>query len=259
MIVYEKDDSFIMIAQHDHAQVSGDLVSMWRTDLLMGNERRADLVYAAYQHDRGWIDLDSSPFWNDARKRPYSFRDFPLQPRFVCYTKGIDEVQQKNEYSALLCSLLYTTLFERIKDEKAVEYIKGEYSRQKTLKARLHIEDDRELQTQLRSLLICDELSLFLCMERPGTPTEQYEFFSKGLNYSLNDEYSNKIHLHWINKETVQLSFDLFQQDAEVLLPYKEVNKAEIDAKGILKAYQAAAREQFRFVFIAKAEENMLH
>jgi hypothetical protein len=258
MIVYEKEDSFIMITQHDHAKVSGDLASMWREDLLIGKEWRDDLIYAAYQHDRGWIDLDGSPFWNDAKKSPYSFRDFPLQPRFPHYVQGVDEVQRHSEYSALLCSLLYTTLFERINNEKAKPYLNHEYARQTTLKTRLQIDDEAALQHQLRVLLICDELSLFLCMEEPGTPTAQYELFAEGLHYSLDTmdtNNSDKKGVFWATREAVQLSFFPFQMDVNIVIPYKEVNKADIALKGMIKAYREAIQKEFSF--LVQADVNV--
>ncbi|TXK85830.1 DUF3891 family protein [Paenibacillus sp. N3.4] len=186
MIVYERNDAFMMITQHDHAKVSGDLITEWREDLFFHTKQNNELVYAAYQHDRGWIGLDDSPFWNDATNRPYSFIDFPLKPRFLFYTLGIDEVQRTNKYSALLCSLLYTTLFERVKDKDVEGYLNQEYHRQKTLKELLIIDEgtNSQLQTHLNILLICDELSLFMCMQEPGTPTKEYKFFSDGLHYS---------------------------------------------------------------------------
>ncbi|NHN32248.1 DUF3891 family protein [Paenibacillus agricola] len=263
MIVYEKEESFIMIAQHDHGHAAGELAAVWSEDLLIGKQRRDDLVYAAHQHDRSWIDLDGSPFWNDAKQRPYSFRDFPLQPRFPHYMQGVDEVQRQSEYSALLCSLLYTTLFERIKNEKATPYLNHEYARQTMLKTRLQIEDETELQHHLRVLLICDELSLFLCMEAPGTPTEQYELFPEGLHYPLDasdsgsgansssvanaDVNFNKKRITWVDQEVVELSFFPFQKEVFLNIPYKKVDKSEIAHKGISKAYREAAPQTFSF------------
>ena len=71
------------------------------------------MILAAREHDRGWIELDSAPFWNDYSQSPYSFRDFPLRPRFVFYRKGIEEVREKNVYAGLLCSMMYTELFQK--------------------------------------------------------------------------------------------------------------------------------------------------
>lgn len=113
MIVYEREHDFVLTAQHEHGLVAGEMASHWKNELLADAAHRDELILAAKEHDRGWIELDSSPFWNDYSQSPYSFRDFPLRPRFVFYHKGIEEVRQKNLYAGLLCSLMYTELFQK--------------------------------------------------------------------------------------------------------------------------------------------------
>lgn len=249
MIVYEKQNAFVMITQHDHAHVSGKLASEFKNDFFIDKAQQDEFIYAAYQHDRGWIDLDSAPFWNDAEHKPYSFRDFPLKPRFVFYKKGIDEIQEVSHYSALLCSLLYTTLFERIKQKDVQEYLNMEYVRQKTLKKLLNMDDEHSLplQKHLRALLICDELSLFLCMQQPGTPTDQYEWFSQGLNYSIDP--TNKSQVRWRTKDTIELTYFPFHSDVEILLPYKEVDKEDIVTNGVLEAYHKTSWKEFKVFY----------
>ncbi|MBW7459102.1 DUF3891 family protein [Paenibacillus sepulcri] len=256
MIVYEKANAFVMINQHDHAQISGVLASEWNNEWLHDPKRKEDLIYAAYQHDRGWIDLDFSPFWNDARRCPYSFRDFPLKPRFAFYKKGIAEVAVKNPYSALLCSLLYTTLFERIRDEETQGYLNEEYIRQKRLLELLGIESalDARIQHHLGIMLVCDELSLFLCMEEPGTPAQEYEWFGSGVHYSAEPGSERKIQVHWQNKNVIELSLFPFRRDVAAALPYKEVSKLDIQAEGIIEAHRKAAQQVLNVTFTGPSQ-----
>lgn len=107
MVIYETDQAYIMTTQHDHAHISGELASQWEESAFKNRRHKQDFVYAAREHDRGWIQLDAAPFWNDHVSAPYTFIDFPLNPRFVFYRLGIDEVEQGNTYAALLCSLMY--------------------------------------------------------------------------------------------------------------------------------------------------------
>ncbi|MFC5650016.1 DUF3891 family protein [Paenibacillus solisilvae] len=236
MIVYERQHDFIMITQHEHAHLSGDLAAALDNRFAAQDDRRNDFLFAAREHDRGWIDLDSAPLWNDRDHCPYSFLDFPLQPRFTFYTKGIDEVQEQNKFAALLCSLLYTTLFERLHSNECLKYLKSEYDRQGYLADKLAIErEDSQLKHYLNLLLFCDELSLFLCMEEPGSPVSQYKFFAGGLGSPM--DHKDKIHVNWKNSETLVLSLFPFQHDIIAKFPYKQVPKSEISALGITEAY----------------------
>ncbi|GGD53661.1 DUF3891 family protein [Paenibacillus nasutitermitis] len=256
MIVYEKATTFVLINQHDHAQISGDLASQWKDKELPGPDRKDDLVYAAYEHDRGWIDLDAAPLWNDAKQCPYSFRDFPLRPRFVFYKKGIDEVAARNPYAALLCSLLYTTLFERIRDEETNRYLQAEYARQQQLLGLLQIDsvEDPKVRHHLGIMLVCDELSLFLCMKAPGTPARDYEWFGSGIHYYPETDIGETINVHWISSTVIGLSLFPFRQDVSVVLPYKEVGKRDIQARGMIQAYREAVQRELRVTFTGQRQ-----
>jgi uncharacterized protein (DUF2249 family) len=55
MIIRETGQSFIFIAQHDHATLSGQLAEHWKEDFFWQNAYTQDTLLAIYQHDRGWI------------------------------------------------------------------------------------------------------------------------------------------------------------------------------------------------------------
>ena len=62
MIVYEREHDFVLTAQHEHGQVAGVMASHWKDELLADSRHREELILAAREHDRGWIELDSAPF-----------------------------------------------------------------------------------------------------------------------------------------------------------------------------------------------------
>lgn len=61
MIVYEREDSYIMISQDDHAQVSKQLAEHCKDDFYYGSKDNEEVILAIQEHDRGWIDPDKSP------------------------------------------------------------------------------------------------------------------------------------------------------------------------------------------------------
>ncbi|WP_176707724.1 MULTISPECIES: DUF3891 family protein [Bacillales] len=251
MIVYEKEDAFILIAQHDHARISGDLVSAWQSGLFLSDERKEELAYAAYEHDSSWIDLDRIPIWNDAAQIPFSFRDFPGNIRFFFYSKGLDHIQETSEYAALLGSILYTTLAERFRNEDTIAFVEKEFARQSAIIERLQL-DVKLLQQHAKSLLLCDELSLFVCMEKPGTPRRNYEWFSNGFPYWFDRTGNTSLIAEWKDESTIELYPFPFSRPVETSLSFKEVSKTDIAKYGVAEAYTRAKLQENRLVFQQK-------
>jgi hypothetical protein len=77
MIILEQEQSYLMITQHDHARVSGQIAGSWNEEFFLGLDRKNDVVLSCYEHDRGWIELDKAPKWHPSKQQPFSFMDYP--------------------------------------------------------------------------------------------------------------------------------------------------------------------------------------
>jgi hypothetical protein len=236
MIIYETDDSYILIAQHDHARISGDLIKAWDSALFKSDARKDELILGAYEHDRSWFDLDRIPLWNDATGSPFSFRDYPGNIRFSFYSQALDQLQQQSEYAALLGSILYTALAERFRNEDTVPFVEREFSRQSAIIKRLGV-DVGLLQQHAKALFLCDELSLFVCMEPPGTPRSQYDWFAEGFQYWFDRSGQTRLIAEWAGKTVIELAPYPFVQPVESELAYRLVSKAAVSQHGIAEAY----------------------
>jgi len=60
MILLERNESFLMVTQQDHAKLSGEIASNWKQNYFAGIERKDDVIQAIYEHDRCWIELTNS-------------------------------------------------------------------------------------------------------------------------------------------------------------------------------------------------------
>jgi hypothetical protein len=257
MIVRKTKNGFVLVRQHDHAHLSGQFAEQWKEELFKGKERQEDVIYAVYQHDRGWISLDESPFWNDRDDIPYSFMDFPLTPKLVHYKQGIDEVEENNSYAALLCSLHYTALLDSASAAKAGNYLSYEKQRQRKLKE-LHIhstEKEEQLTYHFHLLQFFDRLSLHVCMNEPGV--KKSGGFSKYQDGFKNSEYfyftnGSKIKAEWLDMNHVSVDPFPFQKEFKATFKYKEVTKDAIEQYGIVKAYENTAISEQRFIITEK-------
>ncbi|MDT8861222.1 DUF3891 family protein [Alkalihalobacillus sp. MEB130] len=248
MIVREKINSYILVKQHDHAYISGQLAENWNDDIFQKSKNRNDVIYSVYQHDRGWIALDHTPFWNDLSKKPYSFIDFPLVPKLVHYKHGIDEVERENSYAALLCSLHFCALLTS-NDNEYQWFLSHEEDRQKKLKNDLKINPGWHqslLHSHFDLLQFCDHLSLYLCMNKPGQQ-KSYQFKNSALLPFTKDM---ELTASWINTEQLSIAPFPFKDDFEIKIKYKEIFKQDVSKIGLVKAYHDADDQEFTFRII---------
>ena len=242
MIIHESEHSFMMITQHDHAKISGDIAQNWKEEYFKGLERKEDVVLGIYEHDRGWIEPDLSPLWNQNEQKPYSFMDYPLEAKVAFYKKGIDEVEKMSNYASLLCSAHYASFLQYEEDPNGIKFVEEETTR------RLHllkqcgilgkIAEERLFHHHLSILKWCDNLSLFICLNEPGTKKEnEHPYYRNGITTPFSFANHKPIHVQWVDQETVSLSVSPLEKGLQVQLLFKEVKKEEINANGLITAY----------------------
>lgn len=69
MICREQDGAFVMVKQHDHGILAGELAIWFKEQHVPAEGRRDEVLWAVAHHDRGWIDLDETPFGTMRSKR----------------------------------------------------------------------------------------------------------------------------------------------------------------------------------------------
>lgn len=248
MIVRERGDDWVMIAQHEHGRISGECAAAWRAELFEGNERRDEVTLAAFEHDRGWIALDEAPFWNDRGGAPYTFMDFPLRVKLVHYRKGIDEIRARNSYAGLLCSSHYVALLERERHPLIRAFIGEEHKRQaEWLKEPALYEKMKNLHAHLRILQFLDNLSLYLCLNEPGvSKPDELAWFRDGFPGTERFAFaaSRMLQAAWADRGTVRLTPFPFAEALRVRLRCKTVAQAAARRDGLAAAYEAAPWEE---------------
>lgn len=264
MICREQDGVLVMTKQHEHGLLAGEFAKWFKEEHTPAEGRRAEVLWAVSNHDRGWIDLDETPFWNDAEGLPYSFLDFPVVPKLTFYRRGIDEIEAQTPYGALLCSSHFERLIEVSGEEcpELTRYLQGEADR----RARIHrgLEQSKpleegELYYDARLLQFCDDLSLFLALSKPGSAeSEKHPWFVDG--FSGSEEFSftsgRAIEAEWQDSTTLTLTPFPFMKEIEVSFKQRRVSRADIEEKGIARAYREAPEEECRITVISGAEED---
>jgi hypothetical protein len=243
MIILERENEFLMVKQHDHARVSGEIAQHWKDEFFIGTEKKPQVILAIYQHDRGWIDLDASPLWNIHDNRPYTFEDYPIEPKVASYRKAIDEVERMDKYAGLLCSLHFASFLEGAGDQPSRTFWSHEKQRQLSLFRNLAIKG-HDYQYHLEILKLCDNLSLYLCLNEPGAVKgEEHPFFREGFPQYFPFANNKRIHAAWENNRTISLSVSPLNTELDVSFPFKAVTKDSIKQLGLERAYKETAVE----------------
>lgn len=241
MILREDLDNYILITQHDHAYIAGELLTHFKKEFI-AVEHFESFKFAVHQHDRAWIIPDSHPLLNDVTQQPFTFLDFPEKLRLNFYKLGIEQVNQANSYAALLCSMHYCDLAASSSSETATQFIERERLRQNHLISKLKIPHTRLLKYQLQILKFCDELSLYICMNKPGaSKQEEVPLFKKGFADSefFHNDGETKVIASYKDRNTIKFNSSPFDDVFEVKVPLKRVSKKLVKDIGIADAYLA--------------------
>lgn len=101
MIVCEVGDSWQIVMQTDHADLSGDFARRWteRTD------RSGSLEVAAERHDDGWAVWEQSPMCDTETGKPLNFLDVGVPAHLAFYRAGIAAITEQDPYAGLLVSM----------------------------------------------------------------------------------------------------------------------------------------------------------
>lgn len=254
MIFREKDEKeSILIRQHDHGFLAGEIAKHIKEGFFEDETYLKATIDAIYEHDRGWIELDKVPILNDAKNIPYTFMDCPSSLRFVFYTIGLNEIEDANPYGALLCSKHFLSFPLNEEDEEMMLFYTGELERQKRILTTLTKEQFAMFDKHYRLLKFCDELSLYVCMNKPGVEKKnEIDLFKEGFEGTemFNSKEEKPIQAEWIDEGTIRITPFPFQMEFHTHVKYKTIDKREIEEKGIVKADRESEMKRQTIHFI---------
>ncbi len=181
MIVREEPDgSLILIAQPDHATVSGVFAARWGNARFDRPRRYESTVRAATFHDSGWYRYQTAPRLMGDSGKAANFMQVPLDPeQLEAFQWVIDWLTNIDPYAGLLISKHRTGLwrdryntvrhpagFTARNPDPAVEHftLRNEARQAQEIKAF----DEAEFRVNFHWLQVWDLLSLYFCMRPPG-------------------------------------------------------------------------------------------
>ncbi|MDQ1235502.1 hypothetical protein QE450_003000 [Paenibacillus sp. SORGH_AS306] len=254
MIWREHEDAFIMIRQHDHAKLSGEFARHLNPQYIEQKERWDEVLIGCEQHDRGWIPLDEIPLWDDAKQIPFSFMHFPEPAKLVFYRYGIKELENMTPYGGMLASLHYAALVSHYGEEDpfCIAFVKEEKERQERIKEQVK-PNEQALAFHRSVLELCDDLSLYVCLNDPGVSKEnEQDWWKEGFEVGKKFAFTNDqaIMPKWVDEHRVSLSPFPFEAPFTLELVYRKVNKKDIQQSGLAQAFADTEKQTWNIEFV---------
>ena len=215
MIIRERTDAYLLVKQHDHALASGEFAKHWAREPWPLDST----LYAIAHHDVAWQGPDMAVRWNEEAGRPYSFMDYPPEPKVAAYAAGLDLLETEDPYAACLCSMHYETLVRGSGSEVERRFGEAEVSRQHRLKAAMSEEELGGLEYNLSLLKLCDGLSLFVCLNEPGKK-DRPPPYPEGFVLA-----GQKFEPVWEDDLILRLDPNPFSGPFEISIPYQTVGR----------------------------------
>ncbi len=214
MIVRERTGSYVLIKQHDHGLVSGEFARHWA-----GKPRPLEsTLYAIANHDVGWQGLDATVRWNEESGKPYSFANYPIEPKLRAYEEGLNLLETRDPYAACLCSMHYAALVSGSEKGAEAGFLESEAGRQRRIKSTMTEEESSNLERNFRLLQLCDDLSLLVCLNEPGR--NDHPWYKNGFEFE-----GVRLEPVWEDRHTLRIAPNPFSEPFGFVVPYMLVEK----------------------------------
>jgi hypothetical protein len=209
LLVRSRDSGYALVEQYEHGLISGELARRWGWAPIPSSSA----LYAIAEHDLAWKELDVELRWNPETGKPYNFFEYPPEPRLAAYRRGLDAIETQDPYAGLLCSLHYESFVRDATGVAEASFRAAERERQTRLLFAISEEERGRVEDELALLKICDDLSLFLCLNEPGENV--YPWFRDGFDYG-----GSRISPVWEGSEALRLEPSPFTEEFDVTVPY---------------------------------------
>jgi len=113
MIRRGQDEGWVLINQHDHAELSGDIMTFWGNKEFSRLESYDEVLFAIRGHDNGWKEWDSSPRINPVNQYPMNFLEMTSSDQADIWRRCFKRHSVEHPYASALIALHFGKLNEK--------------------------------------------------------------------------------------------------------------------------------------------------
>jgi hypothetical protein len=113
MIRRGQDEGWVLINQHDHAELSGEIMRFWGNKEFSRLESYDEVLFAIRGHDNGWKEWDSSPRINPVNQYPMNFLEMTSSDQADIWRRCFKRHSVEHPYASALIALHFGKLNEK--------------------------------------------------------------------------------------------------------------------------------------------------
>ncbi|MEM7008726.1 MAG: DUF3891 family protein [Thermodesulfobacteriota bacterium] len=237
MIRRENNGGWILITQHDHAELAARIMSHWGNEQFAAPEPYDAVLFAVNEHDSGWKKWDSKPKINPETGFPANFTEMSFEDQGDIWRRCYKPYSSTEPYASCLVALHFSKFARNnLRKESGNEVSHALYKEFKKFVAKeLNLTFSngnlqnipREVIKNLKLLQIGDILSLTLChgwrsieiteapIDYKGSETILQMTSDDGFNYQLNP-YPFDVPEHRFEIKGKQIQQKSFSSDKEL-------------------------------------------
>jgi len=177
MIVRDLGDSWQVVMQPDHADLSAAFARAWATPL------SPSLVIATERHDDGWAVWEQSPRV-DADGKPVGFLDVDVRAHLAFYRAGIAAITEEDAEAGLLVSMHGAGIYKQrygldtaLGLSRAAE-VQGDVDAFVAEQEAKFGGEPKGRWEDYELLQLFDRLSLYFCMRDPGVEAAELQGYT---------------------------------------------------------------------------------
>ena len=113
MIRRDVKEGWVLINQHDHAELSGEIMRFWGNKEFSRPEPYDEVLFALRGHDNGWKEWDSSPRINPVNQYPMNFLEITSSDQADIWRRCFKRHSVEHPYASALIALHFGKLNEK--------------------------------------------------------------------------------------------------------------------------------------------------
>lgn len=173
MIRRDENNSWLLITQHDHAGLAGEIMEYWGNESFCGPEPRDEVLFAIREHDSGWRQWDALPKIDPESGHPANFMEMDTSEQSEIWERCFRASSDDHSYASSLTALHFARFNQHTLDKDPSDKYALGFKRElgQFVMDNLGIElngfslDEmpRDIKVNLKLLQIGDIVSLTLC------------------------------------------------------------------------------------------------
>ncbi|MCL4245551.1 MAG: DUF3891 family protein [Candidatus Dadabacteria bacterium] len=173
MIRRKDSEEWILVPQHDHAVLAGEIIALWGNDVFTRPRPFGEVVFAVAEHDSGWKEWDSRPKINPENGYPANFMEMESGDQYRIWKGSYLGHAREHPYASSLIALHFDRFNEKSLSKNPgngkAKLLEREIREFVSANAGVEITPDdlsalpQEVRINLRFVQVGDIVSLTLC------------------------------------------------------------------------------------------------